>query len=218
MKKMLIEKARLLRKQGYSYLEIARSLNISKDTAHRWTKDVLLDSDAQARIQQRLISGRQRSTQIRILNNRAIIDRIHQEAESSLTLYQRSDLSEKILCALIYWCEGSKTKSLVGFTNSDPQLIRLFLCLLRKSFTLDERKFRVVVHIHDYHDDDTQKSFWSNVTNVPVCQFTKSYLKQHTGKVRRQDYQGCISVRYYDALIAKQLQALAIAYMQRGVG
>ena len=50
----------------------------------------------------------------------------------------------KILCALIYWCEGAKVKTGIAFTNSDPNLVRTFLHLLKTGFDIDEKNSRYV--------------------------------------------------------------------------
>ncbi len=62
--------------------------------------------------------------------------------EFAYSTLQDMEFSKEILliiCAMIYWCEGGKSeRDAVYFTNSDPDLISLFLRLLRKSFNLDE--------------------------------------------------------------------------------
>ena len=92
--------------------------------------------------------------------------------------------------------------------NSDPQMIRTFLMLFRASFTLDEKKFRVCVHLHEYHKKDEILQFWSEVTHIPLAQFTKPYLKPHTKNVIRNDYKGCMRVSYYDNRILEKIKSM----------
>ncbi len=91
--------------------------------------------------------------------------------------------------------------------NSDPNLIELFMKLIRLSFDLDEKKFRAMVHIHNYHNNDEVIKYWSAITNIPKLQFSKSYLKQNTEKRIRDGYMGCLRIRYYDYRIALELRA-----------
>ncbi len=63
------------------------------------------------------------------------------------------------------------------------------------------REFSVFFH-------DELKTFWSEVTSIPLTQFNKSYRKTNTGKTKKAGYQGCASIYYYDAKIAKELTAL----------
>jgi hypothetical protein len=114
----------------------------------------------------------------------------------------------KTLSALLYWGEGGKIDRHVSFVNSDPQMIATFMYLLRKSFRLDESKFRILVHIHEYHNDLELKTYWSQITGIPLSQFTKSYLKPHTGINKRKGFKGTIRINYYDTKIAREIKAV----------
>jgi hypothetical protein len=115
----------------------------------------------------------------------------------------------QVFCALLYWAEGAKfTDNRLEFTNSDPDMIRAYLNLLRKGFMIDERKLRVNIHLHHYHEDLEQKRFWSEVTGIPLSQFNKSYIKPHTQKRIRENYPGCVRICYYSADTARKIKAL----------
>ncbi len=212
----LLKKARLLRAEGYSFGEISSRLQIAKSTASLWARDVILDEVAQKRLKTRFLFGQAAS--------RAIKDKTYQEKLAIIRQSEQeylnniSEIPQRLLCALIYWCEGAKTTSKVCFTNSDPQLIATFLRLFRSSFVVDESKLRVLMHLHEYHEEQTQKEFWSNVTDIPLSQFSKTYLKPHTGKVKKQGYPGCVHVTYHDAYVAKQLLFLAESFMELNLG
>jgi transposase-like protein len=213
---LLLPHACNLRNLGYSYKEIATKIGVSKSTAHLWTKEVKLSSEGSVRLQSRFLFGQVNSqvTQGRLKKQK--LDMIWEEQQTYLA--KLSNVPDKLLCALIYWCEGAKDRTAVLFTNSDPKLARTFIKLFRNSFNLDESKFRVVIHLHEYHDEATQKKFWSKVTHVPISQFSKCYRKPHTGKVKRENYPGCIQIRYYDAKVAKILLILAEAFMKSRYG
>ena len=131
---------------------------------------------------------------------------IAEKAKMTVRNAKLNDSHRKIICSLIYWCEGGKNDGgRVNFTNSDPQLMRYFLKIFRKSFSLSENKFRALLHIHEYHQEKKQIRFWSKVTKIPIKQFSKSFHKKNTGKNTRAGYPGCLSVRYYDSKIQKEL-------------
>ena len=126
--------------------------------------------------------------------------------------------ADKIACAMIFWCEGTKNpKNGMTITNSDPKLVKKFLCLLRKSFLLDEKKFHPCIHLHGYHYPKKQLDFWSKVTDIDKSQFIKPYLKPNTGKRIRENYEGCISIKYHSNDLARRLIAFAKAYLDMGV-
>lgn len=184
----LKEHAKNLRANGYSYLEISNALNISKSTAHLWTKEIIVRQDGQVRLHQRYLIGQRKSVAVQALKRVEQFDKIQQEKKLLLARYQPEQIDNDILCALIYWCEGAKSKECVKFTNSDPNLIRTFLNLFRKSFPIQEPKLRIIMHLHEYHNESIQKEFWSKLTGIPPIQFYRSYLKPHTGKRKRKDY------------------------------
>ena len=121
-----------------------------------------------------------------------------------------------MVAALLFWCEGGKRRlSTLTFINSDPSMIKTFLRALRKGFSLDERKFSITLHLHEYHSMVKQTEFWSVTTGIPGARFTQPYMKPHTGKRKREGYQGCISLNYHDARLARTLSALYHSFAER---
>lgn len=115
----------------------------------------------------------------------------------------------QLTAALLFWCEGGKRQlGELRLTNSDPKLVGVFLFCLRNGFGIDESKLRICIHLHEYHDELTQKTFWSNVTKVPMSRFHKSYLKEHSAIRKRTNYQGCITLHYFEAALARKIDAL----------
>lgn len=206
-------KAISLRKKGYSIKEIASTFNIAKSTSSLWCSTIMLNSKAQQRLQKRQILGQYKAMQT-VLKKRRSKDQ--ERLKLTKDLLSNIELTKehlKLLCSLIYWCEGyKKDDTYIRFINSDPSLIKVFLHLLRNSFEVDESKFRIGMHLHEYHNEKRQKEFWSEITNIPTTQFNKTYLKPHTGKRIRESYPGCISLSYYNANIAREIQAIYNAY------
>lgn len=198
------KKAVALRRRGYSFREISEILNVSKSTASLWTRDVKLSKRAHKRIEELSIKGRRKANntnwQKRITEDEAILG----EVEKYFADKKFSGLDLRIACALLYWCEGSKGNKMT-FTNSDPEMIKFYLTILRSAFVIDEKKFRVVVHLHSYHNMEKQLSFWSHITSIPLTQFTKPFLKKNTGINKKPGYQGCINIVYYNNRIKKEL-------------
>lgn len=204
-----------LRKKGYSINEIARIVPVSKSTISLWCSSVVLGKKAKDRIDSLLSRGQVRSrAKIKLLTQ----SKTKKAFESAATVLNTVHFEQdhfRILCSMVYFCEGAKSLGSVNFTNSDPQLIGFFLFLLRKSFKIKESKLRVLMHLHDYHNEEIQKDFWSNTTSIPKHQFQKTYLKQSNHLYRKDNYQGCVVVRYYDTSVARDLNAIAKITMER---
>lgn len=203
---ILKDKAGILRKKGLSFKEIGKKLKISKSTASLWLKNVELSRIAKDRIYKLGVDGRIRgndSVKKRITNeDEKILIKVRDNLNQCVLL--KNDL--KLVCALLYWCEGGKTeKSQLTFINSDPKLIKYFINNFRKAFDVDEKRFRVLIHVHEYHNIEEQINFWSEITKISKSQFTKPYRKPNTGKRKRNDYRGCISIRYYGREIRQEM-------------
>jgi transposase-like protein len=200
-----------LRKQGASVSEIANQLKVAKSSVSVWVRNVPLTDKAEKILLKKITAGQLAGGRSR---HNAVLSAEHAYLKSTKAEFSSLNLNRnhyKLLCSLIYWCEGAKNTNPVAFTNSDPELVALFLFLFRNTFDCIESKFRVCVHLHSYHDQATQIAFWSQVTNIPVAQFIKPYKKQHSGTQIHENYQGCVSIRYYNTDTARQLQAAAKA-------
>lgn len=210
-------KAIEMRKLGFSMGEISRELNVSKSTVSLWVSDVSLSEIAQKRLDLKISHGQKEVIKMKKIKTQLKDEEARTFASKEIKNIDFKIENQRLLCAMIYWCEGSKSKSdSVRFTNSDPNLLKTFLQLFRKSFNLDESKFRVCVHLHKYHNVDKQLNFWSKTLRIQLRQFVKPYLKKSSGLYKKDGYQGCVSLRYYDVSIARKLTALAQVFMSKG--
>lgn len=199
-----------LRKKGYSLFEISTKLDIAKSTSSLWLKDIKLNNHAKARIEKRRFLARSKAMETinkKIENRKSELNISAGEIISRLNISVDPTLS-KVFCSLLYWGEGNKTGHRVAFVNSDPIMIATFAKLFRQSFPLDESKLRGLVHIHEYHNETEIKNYWSKITNIPLSQFTKSYLKPHTGKTIKPGYKGTCRISYSDTRIVDELKAV----------
>ncbi len=211
-------KAKLLRQKGYSLNEISRLLEVSKSSISLWIRNIKLSPEAKRRIIARFTAGQLASQETKRKQTALKESEAKTLAENILNNYFPNININKILCAMIYYCEGNKIiKDGIRFTNSDPLLIATFLRLFRSCFKIDEGRLRGCIHLHGYHDKEVQLKFWSKIARIPKCQFIKPYIKQNSGLYKKEGYQGCVSIRYADTKIARELKILAIECMNRGL-
>lgn len=215
MKTELKLQAIQLRKQGYSINELSKIIPVSKSTLSVWVQNIPLSEDARRRILQRYSQGQLKSQES--IKNRSFArnQALHSWALEFLLGLEITVQIETLLCAMVYFCEGAKCLNSVAFTNSDPDLVRTFISFFRKAFPLNERKFRILMQLHPYHSEVKQRIFWSVVTGIPVQQFQKTYIKPTKGQYKKEGYEGCIMLRYYDASIARKLNIIAKSFMER---
>lgn len=208
-------KAIELRKKGYSLKEIANGLGVAKSSVSLWVRNVELSPTAEKRLLTKIKLGQFLAAKNKIAKTKAIEDEYIRKGKNEISKLNINGYYAKLLCASMYWCEGTKnSKAGVGFVNSDPNLVRKFLFLLRNSFEIDETKFRLCIHLHSYHNVSKQLDFWSKITDINKEQFIKPYIKLNTGKRIHRHYEGCIAIKYHSNDLARQLNAIAKAFLE----
>lgn len=212
------QRALILRRDGYSLNEISKLLKVSKSSVSVWVRNVPLSLNAKKRLLTIIKNAQYVSAEKKKLATLNFNNSIIKNAGELIDSFNISKDAEKLLCAMIFWCEGNKDyQGGVAFTNSDPALVRLFIDLFVKSFNIQRERLVARLHLHEYHDPNKQINFWAKTLKLSKSQFRKTYLKPHTGLRTRENYPGCISIRYYDSILARKLMALAQAYTQKGV-
>ncbi len=209
MKVLEKHKAIALRKSGMTISEIGKIVPVSKSTIALWVKDLRLSKVAKESIQNKLTLAQNNSRAVLVAKN---INRQIEINEFSKRILSSVNLTKEvimIMCACLYEAEGGKgVGQSLSFTNSDPLMVGVFLKMLRRSFELDESKFRVCFHAHSYHNIDGELDFWSKTTQIPRNQFIKPYLKKTSSSYKKDGYRGCVSIRYYDISLKKKLLSI----------
>ncbi|MDP2736383.1 MAG: hypothetical protein Q8O59_01200 [bacterium] len=207
IKKDKFFRASKLRKFGYSLREISEKLKISKSTASLWMREQKISDSGKKRLENLSIKGREKSKIILQKKRINRIEKIEKECTvlSEKTSFRKDDL--KLMLALLYWCEGGKTDRRVTFINSDHNLIKSFLKLLRKSFIINENKLKALLHLHEYHNRKEMLEYWTNITGIKPENISV-YNKKNSGKRKRDNYKGCISIRYGDSKVLDEIMLI----------
>jgi transposase-like protein len=218
----LREEARRLRREGYSLNEISAQLGPPKNTLTLWVRGIELTPEQRQRLHEREIAATGRNRALAMMAHRQArldrIDKAQKQAEALLETLDDWCHINQIAAAMLYLAEGAKAETAFAFGNSDPQIIRYWLYLLRTSFTLDEAKFRIQVMCRADQDEAELRQYWMDLTGITRC--IKSHIDARTqGKAtKRAEYKGVCLVHYYDVSIRRYLDALAHGLMARAVG
>lgn len=210
-----------LRRKGFSLSEICYKLNIPKSTVQGWTRNIRLTEPQKIRIKEKISAGgfKGRNRARRVLRYRKELwkkDIYSKAIQYIKDIYNDSRIG-KLICGILYLCEGSKypsSRQLV-FSNSDPRIIELFLKLLRENFKVDENRFRcMITHRWDQKGEDLNR-YWSRKTNIPLRQFYRSYGDKRTkgSATKRNDYKGICAVKYFNTNIQFELQSIGEAIL-----
>jgi hypothetical protein len=216
------EEARRLRREGWTLGEIAKKLGPPKNTLTLWVRDIALTPEQQQRIkdhEREMLSENQRLGAA--YHRAARLKRIaveQEKAEAFLSTLDNIHRTNHIAAAMLYLGEGAKAEGAFSLGNSNPQVIRYWMYLLRTSFQVDEAKFRLQILSRIDQNDEELERFWMETTGV--ASIIKGHKDPRTeGKpTRRANYKGVCAVFYYDVSIRRYLDALAHGLMERAVG
>jgi hypothetical protein len=198
-----IVKIRELRKsKRYSFAQIGRMTNIPSTTIRNWCMDIAVGTKWDT-----LLATNKRKRQELLTAEAGIVEGVD----------IKSTENAKFLAALLYWCEGSKYPSSTAVTmvNSDPDLMKSFVRLLRNAFKLDESKFHVHLQIHTTHDFIKVRKFWSELLQVPASQFMKPTVTKPNGRKHRSQYFGTCTLKYQDYRLLLKLMGIYEAFARR---
>lgn len=208
-----------LRKVGKTYTEIRERFPIPKSTLSLWLGkkyEGIFDRKAQLKHLKR----------IRLLSAETIrkkkIARDLISVQKGLAVAKHVPLQKvavlKSLLAMLYWAEGSKYKGVGGlkFVNTDPRLVLFYISLVRTCFPIDEKRLRIRLHVHHYHEKKKTLKFWSTLLKVPQRQFWKLYVKKRSVKKRfRKNSMGICFIYYPSNAIRIELLELAYTLYAR---
>jgi hypothetical protein len=217
--------AQRLRLAGRSLREISEELGIPKNTLSSWLRDIELTPDQHKRLQEKKLQAGFANEHARFVaaewHHRQKQDRIEAEllkATDLLDSLEQPMHANHIAAAMLYLGEGSKGEDVFRFANSNPDIIRYWLYLLRTGFVIDESKFRLRIMIRADQDGDEILEYWKQLTHIekvmPVFTDLRSLGKSPT----YTDYKGVCTIHYNDISIRRYLDAVAHGLMERALG
>ena len=155
-KKLLLLKK--LRKQGYSINELVKKLVIPKTTVWYHVHNIQLLPEQIA-----AIKTRQGGSKSRKDKNMEIAKKLAQQ------LLQSRHRELAIVLAMLYWGEGSK--KVCEFINSDGNMIKLYIHILRNVLSIPDDKIQPTMRIFSGMNENECLNYWSEATSIPKHQF-----------------------------------------------
>ncbi|MFA6340798.1 MAG: hypothetical protein WCX27_00960 [Candidatus Paceibacterota bacterium] len=202
------EKAINLRREGKTYSEILKEINVAKSTLSEWLKSVGL-----SKTQKQVITEKRRAAQLR--GAKAKKDkRIRVSSEIVSTAEKEigriTDRELWLIGTALYWAEGAKEKEYapgigIGFSNSDSRMIKLFLKWLMEICKIPKNEICFEIYVHDNHKNELErfKEYWSKITGFSLDYFNTIYFKKNIIKTKRKN----VGDLYFGLLRVKVLRS-----------
>ncbi|MEK7521560.1 MAG: helix-turn-helix domain-containing protein [Patescibacteria group bacterium] len=198
-----LEKAKALelRNKGFSIKEIGTMLDVSSSTVSLWVRHIQLSPTQRDRLVKKVFDtlqqGRIKAQAIQKQARDKRLNRLTKEAEKELGTLSGRDLF--VAGIFLYWAEGFKKDNRLGFANSDPTMIKLFLKWLEVAgVPKSTLRLRVGLNIsHKGRIEEVQK-YWEAQTGIPQSQFQKPFFQKFIWKkeyAEPRNYFGVLRIR-----------------------
>ncbi len=162
-----------LRLEGKSYREIAKSLNVSKNSVSRWCKDLKLPLSAQKILEKKSNYPKELFRKYNQLKAKRVqIENGEIMKKFSKEIRKPSKYELKLIGVALHWAEGNKRQpDRVQFANSDSNMVTMYLRFLREIIKIPDEKLLVSIRVHPNINTSTAIKFWTKVTKLPKKRF-----------------------------------------------
>jgi transcriptional regulator with XRE-family HTH domain len=171
---------RLRHEEGLPIKEIARRVGVSKSSVSLWVRDIELTEEQQQVLRDRNPAyNRQLSgTMIQAANRRA--ERIAYQDAGRRRAAEGNALH--LAGCMLYWAEGAKNRNQVGFSNSDPDVVRFFVDFLRAQFDVRPVEIALTCYLFADHLQRQREieRFWLEVAGLPQTSLRKSHVNVYS--------------------------------------
>jgi hypothetical protein len=164
---------------------IAKEVGASLSSVSRWVRDVELTADQRATLEARALNGRVKGKAINAAVRRNA--RVRAQEEGRQLAVRREALH--VAGCMLYWAEGSKDRNQIRFTNSDPEMARLFVKFLRTYFNLEDANIKITCNLFADHLERQSEieHFWLKKLRLPpssLCKSTVNVCSKYSKKKR----------------------------------
>ncbi len=171
-----------LRRKGKTYREILTCVPVAKSTLSEWFKSVELATPQKQRITKARIAGALRGAEARRTKRLAEIQRLNLAGIKEVGTLSSRELW--LVGSALHWAEGSKQRDSalsagVIFTNSDPEMLIVFLAWLRQlSIPKSELVYELYVHASRATEATEFKRWWAKKLLISAKDFSAVYYKK----------------------------------------
>jgi transposase-like protein len=199
-----LEARRLRQEDGLSMKEIARVVGVSLSSVSLWVRDIELEDVQQASLRCRAARRRGNATAARA---RAV----RHDAQKRGRERARQGDPLHIAGCMLFWAEGDKHRNSVRMTNSDPDLLRLFVAFLRRCYDADVARIAVTCYLFADHLEGQREieGFWLRTLELPGSCLRRSivnvYSKYSQKKRCNKLPYGTCKVAYGDTAVVQSV-------------
>ena len=204
----LQRQARILRKEGYSYSEIAKKLNVTKSSVSLWCRDVVISQEAKERLFQLSLAGRKKGREtwadMRRAQKKEFLDLLAIETKRDIGKLTKRD--RFIAGLMLYSGEGDKTQERIGMSNTNPKILEFMMNWWEEFLGLDRTRFYAHLYLHVGLSEPRAKEFWAKALRIKKEQIKYVYRPvPHVSRKKNIHVFGVCSVRIHNIVLHRKL-------------
>lgn len=213
--------AKMLRSKGETVRDIAKKLNTSFSTISFWCRDIKMSASVINKMKfnkkERSIKGLLKYSERK--RAQRIENTFNQKQSGAKMINKLSDRDILMVGLGLYWGEGYKeSNDEMGFTNSNPQMIRFYLKWLKlNNVSKNDLIFRLSINKFFTKKEKEIKKFWLKYLNIKENQFSKTtFINTNLKKANIKNlntYKGILRVKVRRGLSLKNKILGAIEYV-----
>ena len=200
-------KAENLRREGKSFREISKELNIPLSTLSLWFRDKKWSNEIGKHLRAKVTqSSKERLMDLNKIRGESL-KKLYKQARNEAIAEFNKFKNDPVFIAgiVIYWGEGDKTsKNSFRIANTDPGMIKLFIDFLLNICKIDEHRLRAWILLYPDLDEEICKKFWIENTGLKDVHFTKSVIIFGRHKKRRVS-NGVCNVSYSSTYLKEKM-------------
>lgn len=150
-----IKAVKNFRKKGLSIKELMEKFGMPKTTIWHHIRNLKLSEKQQQRIR-----GKFGGSKLRVERQRKTADILANQLVETIEIREVAPF----ILPLLYWAEGSK-RSFV-FTNTDPDMISIFLKILREVYGVKNSRITAIIRINNFQNHFECLSYWQKITRI----------------------------------------------------
>jgi hypothetical protein len=171
---------------GLSIKTIAQRLGVSTSSVSLWVRYIeLTDAQKAVLLEQNPAYNRQLNGWTIMAARRRSARLLAQEAGRALA---RRGESLHVAGCMLYWAEGDKGRNQVRLSNSDPELLRLFVTFIRTYFDVGDDEIRLTCNLFADHIEAQREieDFWLDLLGLPEASLLKSIVNVYSKYSQRK--------------------------------
>lgn len=210
-----------LRKKGLSIKDINKRLGIPLSTLSGWLRKVELTKEQKVILdgkwRQALVNARTKAV---MWHNEQKRLRLEQAEKQAVDVLSKIDINNvnilDLTLSLLYLGEGSKKSGATSMGNSDPQILKFFITILKNNYGIREENIKCELHLRVDQNPDEMREYWSRELNLPIMNFSKASLDKRTkGRPTYPYYKGVCIVRCGNVAIQRKLVYLSRVFCEK---